>query len=120
MNESDRSAFIFILPKNRHEKAVTFLVLGLIIMFVRASYINNRASGTSFRARSFSEAYYLFLKDEPATPGVTGRFPFNKELISPWAAPKYPITTAFKHPCFHGVYAKSMSGTLLLNQEWHN
>ena len=106
-------------------------------MFVGASYINNRASGTSFRARSWGglfllyksatpkrkkplpslllrsveayrnvvEADYLFLKDEPATPGVTGRFPFNKEA----------------NISMDGVYAKSMSGTLLaqLNYEVH-
>ena len=101
-------------------------------MFVGASYINNRASGTSFRARSWGglfllyksakplhpllmrsvEAYRnvgkaddLFLKDEPATPGVTGRFPFNKEA----------------NISMDGVYAKSMSGTLLaqLNYEVH-
>ncbi|SQH74337.1 protein of unknown function [Shewanella benthica] len=29
--------------------------------------------------RNVGKADYLFLKDEPATPGVTGRFPFNKE-----------------------------------------
>ncbi|SQH74493.1 protein of unknown function [Shewanella benthica] len=29
--------------------------------------------------RNVGKADYLFLKDEPATPGVTGRSQFNKE-----------------------------------------
>ncbi|CAM3541633.1 hypothetical protein SHVI106290_19220 [Shewanella violacea] len=43
------------------------------------------------------------LKDEPTSPGVTGRSPFNKEA----------------NISMDGVYARTMSGTLALNQEWH-
>jgi len=42
-----------------------------------------------------------------------GMLSMQKKLISPWAAPKYPITAAFKHPCFQGVYAISISGALM-------